>query len=255
MSGFIKLYRGWQDSDLFHDDPYCERAAWLWIISSAAWKDTVRRGARGQVIPIKRGQLHTSLRGMATVFNWSKSRVDRFLNVLEIGTAIERKSGQSGCVLTVCNYDKYQSNETGQRDTSGTQSGTRAGHERDIQEEVKKGKKVRRKKDIGFSKPSDVSDLVWNDWVAMREAKKLSISQTVINGIVREADKAGWTLDAAIAEMVTRGWQGFKSEWVSEKENRNGQTKKSRDGFIEALDIALARDNGNSNQTGIKRIG
>mgnify|MGYP000418639250 CR=1 FL=1 len=137
MTGWIKLHRGWHDSDLFKDSAYCERSAWLWLISNAAWKDTVRRGSRGQVIPIKRGQLHVSLRALAAVFNWSKNRVDRFLNALETGTMVERETGQSGCILTICNYEKYQSEDGAIRDTNGTRTGTQAGHKRDTQEEGK----------------------------------------------------------------------------------------------------------------------
>lgn len=33
-------------------------------------------------------------------------------------------------------------------------------------------------------------------------------------GIRREAENAGWPLDAALAECVSRGWQGFKADWV-----------------------------------------
>jgi hypothetical protein len=253
MSGFIKLYRGWHKSDLFTDkEPYCDRAAWLWLVENAAWKDVVRYNHKGESVMIERGQIHVSLSSLETTFNWSKKKVRGFLVRLEIRHMAGIKRAQDGTTITICNYCKYQDVPDAQGHSQGTVKGTARAQLGHTQEEHKKEKKVRRKKDIGFFKPSDVSDLVWNDWVAMREAKKLSISQTVISGIVREADKAGWTLDAAIAEMVTRGWQGFKSEWVSEKENRNGQTK-NRDGFIEALDIA--RDNLNFNQAGIKRIG
>jgi hypothetical protein len=114
----------------------------------------------------------------------------------------------------------------------------------------KKENITRAKKSKLNAAPEGVSQEVWIDWKALRQAKKAPISSTALAGIAKQADLAGWTLESALAECVARGWTGFKAEWVSEKENRNGKTK---DGFIEALDIA--RDNINSNQAGIKRIG
>jgi len=66
--------------------------------------------------------------------------------------------------------------------------------------------------------PVGVSESVWQDFVKQRKAKKAAVTQTVIDGIQREADKANWTLDAAIAECVVRGWRSFKAEWVAPKQ-------------------------------------
>lgn len=65
--------------------------------------------------------------------------------------------------------------------------------------------------------PHGVSDSVWQDFVKHRKAKKAQVTQTVIDGIQREADKAGWPLDAALRECITRNWQSFKADWVADK--------------------------------------
>jgi hypothetical protein len=74
-----------------------------------------------------------------------------------------------------------------------------------------------------FKKPDDVSDGVWEDFVKHRKAKKAPVTETVINSIKREADKIGWPLDKALAEVCARGWQGFKAEWINQnlKGNQN----------------------------------
>jgi hypothetical protein len=41
----------------------------------------------------------------------------------------------------------------------------------------------------------------------------------VIKTIAAEAQKAGWTLDKALAECAARGWRGFKAEWVQPKQS------------------------------------
>ena len=61
--------------------------------------------------------------------------------------------------------------------------------------------------------PDGVRPKVWDDFTKHR-AKRGGLSETALDGIEREAVKAGWTLDAALAEVVTRNWQGFKADWV-----------------------------------------
>lgn len=65
--------------------------------------------------------------------------------------------------------------------------------------------------------PVGVSDSVWQDFVKHRKAKKAQVTQTVIDGIQREVDKAGWSMDAALRECITRNWQSFKADWVADK--------------------------------------
>jgi len=69
----------------------------------------------------------------------------------------------------------------------------------------------------GTLKPEEVSDEVWQAFVEHRKAKKSQISRLVLNTIAKQASEAGWTLEAALTEMVSRGWQGFKAEWVKSK--------------------------------------
>jgi len=66
--------------------------------------------------------------------------------------------------------------------------------------------------------PDGVSADVWESFVAQRKASRAVITETVIKSIQREANKAGWTLEQAMAECAARGWRGFKAEWVTEKQ-------------------------------------
>lgn len=62
--------------------------------------------------------------------------------------------------------------------------------------------------------PENVERQVWEDFLATRKAKRIPITPTALRGIEREAMKAGWTINQALAECVARGWQGFKADWV-----------------------------------------
>lgn len=69
------------------------------------------------------------------------------------------------------------------------------------------------------AKPEGVSEAVWSDFLDLRKRKRAPMTETALTGIKREAQKAGWTLESALAKCVARGWQGFEADWV------NGEAK------------------------------
>ena len=64
--------------------------------------------------------------------------------------------------------------------------------------------------------PEGVSIEIWNDFVLQRKKSRAVISDNVIKSIAKEAQKAGWSLEQALAECAARGWRGFKAEWVKD---------------------------------------
>ena len=69
--------------------------------------------------------------------------------------------------------------------------------------------------------PVGVSLEVWNDFVLQRKKSKAVISDNVIKTIAKEAAKANWSLEQALAECAARGWRGFKAEWVKDKQTQS----------------------------------
>lgn len=53
-----------------------------------------------------------------------------------------------------------------------------------------------------------------SDFKAVRRAKKAALTQTAVDGIKREAEKAGLGLDAVLKLCCERGWSSFKAEWL-----------------------------------------
>lgn len=212
MAGYIKLHRGWHDSPQFADEPYCERAAWCWLLTNAAWKDTTQRNHKGEVVQVTRGQYHTSIRRLAAEWGWSSKRVRTFLKALEKCGSTGTVSAQGGTVITICKYEDYQSAGHGLGTDTGTDShtvGAQSGH---TKEEGKEGKEE--KNSAAAQRPPDVSAEVWADFCRMRKAQKAPVTETAVKGIRNQANKAGWSIEDALAESVARGWRGFKAEWV-----------------------------------------
>lgn len=133
MGGTVNISRSiWQDA-AFKSEPFTEREAFIWLIMDASY--TCREKRVGNVtVTLRRGQLIASVRFMAEAWQWSKSRVDRFLWRLENRDMIGTDSGTGVNVITICKYDDYQGKPKG----SGTanfknrdSSGTAAGQQRD----------------------------------------------------------------------------------------------------------------------------
>ena len=85
--------------------------------------------------------------------------------------------------------------------------------------------------------PFGVSDDVWESFVKQRKLSRATVTDTVIKSIDKEAQKAGWTLEQALSEIVARGWRGFKAEWVKDKTLTPAATKKQE--FISGLTRGL----------------
>lgn len=66
-------------------------------------------------------------------------------------------------------------------------------------------------------KPDGVTDQTWTDWLQLRKSKKAAVTQTAVDGIAREAAKAGYSLESALATCCSNGWQGFKADWVQQR--------------------------------------
>lgn len=65
--------------------------------------------------------------------------------------------------------------------------------------------------------PEGVNQQILDDFLLIRKAKKLPLTQTAVDGIVSEAAIAGLTVEAALKECCNRGWGGFKAEWLKDK--------------------------------------
>lgn len=65
--------------------------------------------------------------------------------------------------------------------------------------------------------PDGVPVSLFKDYLAVRKAKKSPMTATALEGLQREAKKAGKTLEEVIRICCENNWVGFKSEWVKDQ--------------------------------------
>lgn len=83
-------------------------------------------------------------------------------------------------------------------------------------QEQKQEQNKRASKLDALAPPDGVAKTVWQDFLKLRATKKAPVTETALDGIRREAEKAGYTLSQALETCCKRGWQGFDAAWVSD---------------------------------------
>ena len=106
--GFIAVDRDVFEHPVFAPEPFTEREAWLWMIAEAVFRPTRVRAGRA-TIDLQRGQLAYATRFLAAKWRWSEARVRRYLGRLKIDAMIDAQPTRDATLISICNYDKYQS--------------------------------------------------------------------------------------------------------------------------------------------------
>lgn len=94
---------------------------------------------------------------------------------------------------------------------------------------------------------SDYADLilsvdpkVFAEWLRVRKEKKATTTRTAIEGVIRQADIAGCTLEQAIRISVEESWAGFKASWLKDRGGGGNPTKNKQQALEDRNDAVLA---------------
>ena len=108
MSGWIKLHRSIKDHWLYNEKrSFSKYEAWCDILLNVNYAEA-KQVIKGTVYTIKRGESIYSLDTWGKRWGWDRSKVRRFIKLLESDSMIVLKSDNTTTHLTVCNYDTYQ---------------------------------------------------------------------------------------------------------------------------------------------------
>lgn len=226
MSSWIKLFRDinkhwiWQNSDYLK--------WWLDIlleVNHAPAKVVINN----KIYDCNRGEKLYSLDTWAHRWGTNKSKVRRFLQLLQNDNMIVLKSETQTTRLIVCKYDTYQD----MRHANETQmKHKRNGDETHLTpiEEGKEGKERKEEKEEIKDTPSAFSfyyellklgaekQLV-SDWLAVRKKKKLTNTETALKGFLKQVDKSGNTLNDVLTKCIEKSWGGFEADWYKKEKH------------------------------------
>ncbi|EOB8088813.1 DnaD domain protein [Staphylococcus aureus] len=111
MTGWISIDRSIQNHWLFKEKrTFSKFEAWIYLFMEANHsKAKVPIG--NQIVTVERGQRLTSILTLSDLFNWSRFKVKTFLDLLESDGMLEVKTTSKYTLITIVNYDFYQSEQ------------------------------------------------------------------------------------------------------------------------------------------------
>ena len=109
-AGWIKVYRSIENNWIWNDDVFSRGQAWIDILLMVNHEDN-KIMFNGTLTEIKRGDCITSIRKLSDKWGWSRNKVDHFLKQLKSDGMIDYKKDTKKTLLTVENYDLYQSRD------------------------------------------------------------------------------------------------------------------------------------------------
>lgn len=142
---------------------------WVWdceFSHGQAWVDLIlyanhspaKLMIKGQLVNIARGQQARSELTLSKSWKWSRNKVRRFLKNLQSDGMIEIKSGHLTTVITICNYDSFQSIDTADGTAKGQQTKQLKDNKRNTNNNVN-NENNENKKNGRFKKPTE-EDLI-----------------------------------------------------------------------------------------------
>lgn len=123
MDGWIRIYRRIVENQHYFYEPFNKIMAWVDLLIITNHKDGYfyKRGIR---VEVKRGQSGYDIETLAKRWKWSRGKVERFLNDLETDKQITRQKTNVTTIISICNYDEYQSDDKPKRSTTVKQTDT-----------------------------------------------------------------------------------------------------------------------------------
>ena len=243
MIGYTRAHRDRFNHPLFATQKFCRGYAWDWLIAHAAFKPH-RIEVKGRTVTLDRGQLSYSLRYIATAWNWEKDAVSRLLTRLKSETMIATDTATGQLVITICNYDTYQSDNGASATGNATPNATAPRQHRDSTATNKKegynndkeGKVLLPAKAAPKKRATRLPD----DWVIPYKFTEWAVDQDIAREDIKiEADKfRDYWIGVGGQRGTKLNWEATWRNWIRNskqiKGGHNGQ-RNSNDATLESI--------------------
>ena len=240
MEGFINLHRTLLDSMIFSSQTGLK--IWIWLLLKASYRKrhvSLKIGKGETTVTIERGQLLFGRYKAEEELNIDGSTIYRWIKKLEENEMILLQSNNQYSIITICNYDTYQSENindeqpmSNQRAADEQQMNSRRTADEQQANTYNKDNKVNKVnkdnnidtiKSFDFKKAFidlDVDVKILEDWLKVRKTKKAVNSETAFNGIKKKMEASGKSFNECVTISAEKSWAGFDVEWLKEKQTK-----------------------------------
>ena len=212
MSGWIKLFRKIQDHWVWDNPEYLK--AWLDMLFMARWKDTKKSMVDKKGIYIlDYGDLLASERFFCKRWDWSRSKVRRFLELCQKEGQISYKEKDSKrTIIHIVNMRVYADQETSKSTSDDTskepvqdQSCTSEGPKKKKVKNSKKGEEGKKGKTI----PPETENFIFNE-ATIKAIEKKGLTEDESQNLLHEC----FDYYRANGKMM-KDWQAVFRNWIA----------------------------------------
>jgi len=134
---WVKLHRNLLVNDLWRSEPFTKGQAWVDLLLLANFSDGFffNRGIR---VDVKRGQVGMSELQLSLRWRWSRTKVKSFFLLLEKEQQIVQHRNNVNSLITIVNYDLYQTKNQQKEHTECSRSATEVQQKSTIKKDKKK---------------------------------------------------------------------------------------------------------------------
>lgn len=242
--GFFTVDRRIWDHPLFRRQPFSDREAFIWLVSSAAYRPR-RVWVGTRQVDLDRGQLAHSSRHLATLWQWPEANVRRFLKRLKRDASIDMDTDAGSTRITVCNYNKYQCVSL-PRDAPSDANATQQRRKREYNEHIEESSETTSLQIKREARPSKRSDrqqvlvafegVLSGDRAAAVVEHRARLRKPITAHAARllaSSFSQAPDPNAAADEMIERGWQAWKPDWGRNSPGLHWQA--NRNSLVEGL--------------------
>jgi hypothetical protein len=222
--GWIKLHRKIWEHEFFQEKrKFSKFEAWIDLILQANYFDN-KFLLGNEVVLVARGSFVTSIRKLSKRWSWSNSKVKAFLSLLESQQMVVQKSDTKKTVLTIENYELYQSDETPKRhenDTKTTRSHTN--------KNIKKEKNLKNKDLINNSLPDTIPTTakLFHDFVLLTEEEYQKLAtkygQAMVDEKIEELNAYGHTHPKEFRSYSKESHYYVLGNWLRREIKKQGE--------------------------------
>ena len=227
MAGWIKLHRKLKDSLVF-DNPDLLKV-WIWCLLKATHDDYTQMIGL-QEVELKKGQFIFGRKVAANELKMSESKTYRLIKKLENMQNLNIKANNKFSVITIENWEIYQSdNNNNEQQSEQQMNNKRTTNE----QQMNTNKNIKNNKNISiysiFDSYSDNTDLrqALRDYSIMRNKIKAPLTERAVTLLLNKLDALASTDDLKIKLLENATLSNWKSVYPLKEER---QQDKSRQG-------------------------
>lgn len=224
MAGWIKLYRKILESTVFDNEKLLK--VWIWCLLKATHDEYEQLVGR-QIVNLQKGQFVTGRNAASKELKMTPSTTWDYLKILERNRNIDIKSNNKYSIVTIVNWELYQSENDNSDIKTDIKSTTN-------QQQINTNKNIKNNKNISiysiFDSYSENVDLrqALRDYSIMRNKIKAPLTERAVTLLLNKLDALASTDDLKIKLLENATLSNWKSVYPLKEEKQQDKSKQGK---------------------------